>query len=372
MNVLVLSGHDYRSPLRASLHFMADELARRGKVRFFSLGFSALSPLINDPRASLRDRANRIETVGGIDCYLWRTPLHPFNLRRRVLRRAEAVFFAAYERLAPAVLSRWIQDADIVLFESGMAPLFCKRVLELNPEARTLYLASDDLSVIGVSPYVAARLRQAAAGMEMIVPSPRLAASLPPARALHFVPWGIDPAIAREADPSPYSGGLHAVMVGSESLFDPGFFAVAARAFPDISFHVIGPAKKRLNGAANLIAHGPMPFRATLRYIKHARFGIAAWRARRIPEYLADTSNKLMQYGFFGLPSVCPHPAAGDRASRFGYEPGNSASIVAAIRAAVCAGRCAGERWLSWSQAIDRVLEPARFPDTRMPAGVRS
>lgn len=44
-NYLVLSAHDYRTPRRASIHFITDELAKRGDTRFFSLRYSLLSRL---------------------------------------------------------------------------------------------------------------------------------------------------------------------------------------------------------------------------------------------------------------------------------------------------------------------------------------
>jgi 2-beta-glucuronyltransferase len=82
---LLISGHDFRSPRQANTHFIADELARRGQTRFFSVGFSFLSKLKHDPRVSLWDRANTIENYNGVDTYLWRTFLHPFNLRKKLL-----------------------------------------------------------------------------------------------------------------------------------------------------------------------------------------------------------------------------------------------------------------------------------------------
>ncbi len=33
---LVLSAHDYRTPRRANIHFITDQLALRGTTRFFS------------------------------------------------------------------------------------------------------------------------------------------------------------------------------------------------------------------------------------------------------------------------------------------------------------------------------------------------
>ncbi len=49
-NYLVITAHDYRTPRRMTMHFIADELARRGTTRFFSLRYSALSRLRPDGR----------------------------------------------------------------------------------------------------------------------------------------------------------------------------------------------------------------------------------------------------------------------------------------------------------------------------------
>ena len=44
-NLLVISRHDFRSPRKASVHFIARELAKSATVRFASIGFSLLSKL---------------------------------------------------------------------------------------------------------------------------------------------------------------------------------------------------------------------------------------------------------------------------------------------------------------------------------------
>src|SRR3979490_901359 len=78
---VILSGyHDYRSKRKADLHFIADELKEPGEVNFLSLRYSYLTRYKEDPRHDLWDRANRHETVRGVGCYLWRTPIHPFRL----------------------------------------------------------------------------------------------------------------------------------------------------------------------------------------------------------------------------------------------------------------------------------------------------
>lgn len=367
-NILILSGHDYRTPRRASLHFIADELSRRGQVRFFSLGFSWLSKLKNDLRISLWHRANRVERVNGVDCYLWFTPLHPVHLRQPWLAPLERLAFRLYRRRPCAILRQWIAEADIVLFESGMSPLFADWVFRINPRARTIFRGSDSLAAIGVSPFVQELFARAAPRLDAIgLASPRMARTLPPDSKAFFVPHGLDPSIAGSADPCPYPPGIHAVSVGS-MLFDADFFVVAGQAFPDITFHVIGCGKPTIaNRPANVRLYDHMPYTKTLRYIKHARLGIAPYVSGEVPDYLADTSMKLIQYQFFGIPAVCPHVVVGDRASRFGYQPGDRDSVIQAIRAALNAPRLPSSGWLNWPAVVDRLLEPDRYPDTRLP-----
>ena len=86
---LVISGHDYRSKRKASLHFIADCLKRRGKVSIYSPGFSHLSRMAADIRLDLWPHANKVEQSGGVDCYLERTFIHPFNTAQGWLSSVE-------------------------------------------------------------------------------------------------------------------------------------------------------------------------------------------------------------------------------------------------------------------------------------------
>ena len=76
---LVLSAHDYRTPRRANIHFIGDELAKRGHTRFFSLRYSALSRWKDDIRLPLDSKANLVEERNGVECFLWKTALHPVS-----------------------------------------------------------------------------------------------------------------------------------------------------------------------------------------------------------------------------------------------------------------------------------------------------
>ncbi len=364
---LVLSAHDYRTPRRASIHFIADELAQRGQTRFFSLRYSLLSKWKRDARCFLDQRANAVERHNGVECFLWKVPLHPFNTRRRWLRPLENAMFRWYAAHPPPVLVEWIEQAQVIFFESGTAVVFVELARRLNPAARLIYRASDSLGDIDTAHYVERSFARVAAGMDAIaLVSPAMADAVNSRHNVHHIGHGIDPAIALLADPSPYGEGLHAVAVGS-MLFDPHAIATASRAFPQVTFHVIGSGRGRMpEYGANVVVYGEMPHAQTLPYLKHANFGIAPYASAQLPAYLADSSLKLLQYDFFALPAICPHAIVGPYASRFGYTPGDGASLVAAIDGALVAPRVRTRQCLSWPETVDRLLEPERYPETRL------
>lgn len=363
-NYLLLTALDYRTSRRANMHFIADELAKRGKTRFFSLRYSRLSRFKSDPRCEIDARANRVEAIKGVECFLWKTLAHPFNTRRRSLRILENLMFQSYRAFMHPVLRQWLKEADVIFFESGTAPIFFDAARHLNPNAKKIYIASDDLQTIQVADFVHRCFNRAAPHLSALcLPSRSMADAMPETGNKYFVPHGLDHRIADQADPNPYPDGKHAVSVGS-MLFDPDFFRIAATAFPDIQFHVIGSGHDQETYPPNVTVYTEMPFQETLRYIKHASFGIAPYRSNRVPRYLADTSMKLMQYDFFGVPAVCPHAAVGHSALRFGYQPGDVLSIQRAIRAGLSAPRAKPKRYLSWSEVTDRLIDPVHFADT--------
>lgn len=367
LRYLVLSAHDYRSPRKANIHFIARELARRGETRFFSLRYSLLSRRTGDPRLSLDREANRVGTRDGVECYLWKTPIHPFNTRRPDLRKLEDLMFRGYVALASRVLRRWLSEADVVIFESGVSPVFFDLAKRLNPGAKTVYIASDDLDTIEVAEYVKDAFRRAAPKMDTIrIPSRALAKQIPSKENLVLVPHGIDHKLNGDESPSPYKDALNAVSVGS-MLFDPSFFAEASHRFPNVHFHIIGCGQPHHPSyGPNVTVYDEMPHEETVRYIRHADIGIAPYRSEAVPAYLADTSMKLIQYDFFGIPAVCPHAVVGTYASRFGYRPGDGVSVEQAINQALQAPRESSRKHLSWSDVTDRILAPAEFDDTRV------
>lgn len=360
---LLLSAHDYRSPRKAGIHFVASELAKMGPTRFFSLRYSFLSRYKHDPRLSLDDQANKIVNHQGVDCYLWKTLIHPIRIRP-----FESLMYHLYSFGFNAVLRRWIKESDVIILESGVAPIFFDLIKKLNPRAKILYRASDALDTIDAAAYIRNTFARVAKEIDTIVmPSKALADSMPSTHNLAFVPQGIDYSVNEKANPSPYGEGIHAVSVGS-MLFDPQFFILAGKRFPHIHFHIIGSCQPRHpEYGENISVYGEMPFDKTLPYIKHATLGIAPYASVNLPAYLRDTSLKLTQYEFFGLPAICPHFIAADYPTRFGYDIGDENSIAQAISRALNPAQPLTKRTvLDWAQVTERMLAPKKFSDTEV------
>jgi 2-beta-glucuronyltransferase len=365
--LMISAHHDYRTARRSSIHFIADELARRGTLRFFSMRYSQLSRHKGDIRLELDGRANQVETQDGVACFLWKTPLHPINLHSPALRPLESLLFGLYRNTPCPTLEAWMRDADVIIYESGITPVLFDLAKRLNPRARHIYLCNDDLETIDAAHYAMRTLDRVAPQMDVVALVARsMASSLPATANAYFVPHGLDPSLDALGDPSPYGPGQHVVSIGS-MLFDVDFFAVASHAFPALSFHVIGSGHPRSDSyGPNVEVYGHMPYNNTIRYIKHALVGTAPYRGDHVPPYLADSSMKMMQYDFFGLPTVCPTSVVGDHSGRFGYTPGDPASIRAAMMLALAAPRQRSRQILSWSEVTDRLLQPQDFADTRL------
>lgn len=357
---LVLTGHDYRSRLRATLHFVIDELRLLGDVRVFTPGMSELLRVkraLPDEEAGLS--YNRVVEHNSVTCFVWRTLVHPFNPRTRLLHPLSSPLFDVYRKMAPQLLGEWAAWADTIIVESGFPALFLEDLAAFNPKARLIYFASDALETIGCDPHLIKCLERAAPRISWAcVLSPKMTPFVPAGIRKVVVPQGVDTMIATLAGASPFSEGQQAVSVGA-MLFDARFFKVASEAFPEVTFHIIGSQAKPDPVADNVRWYPTLPFAELPAFIKHASFGIAAYKDSPGTEYLSDTSLKLIQYGMLGLPAVCPHFAVGDKRLRYGYTPGDPESILLAVRAALACTDRSPVSGTSWQQVVQRMLNPS-------------
>lgn len=367
--VIISAVHDYRSKRRGSIQAIADALARRGlDVSFVSIRFSPLSLLKRDSRSFLWSKVNRREGQGSISCFLWATPFHPFATRTASGDRLTERLHDLYAAWPNGDLDAVIGDADTIVVESGLGIALVRRIRRLNPDCVLIYRASDALDTIGAHPHLAMLLDQYAEAFDhFCLLSPQMAEAFSPMRDRTFcVPQGIEPSHYENIGESPYPAGIHAVSVGS-MLFDRGVFDVAAGAFPDWTFHVIG-CGQTWNCAPNVVLYPEMKFLDTLPYLAHANVGVAAYRQAQHCRYLADSSMKLAQYAYLRLPAVCPNFAVGRYQHRFGYDPRNGDQIVSAFKAALADEFSTGEVTpMSWDELVMRILDPKAFSDTHIP-----
>jgi 2-beta-glucuronyltransferase len=365
--VIISAVHDYRMKRRGSIQAIADALVRAGhETHFVSVRFSPLSLMKQDPRAFLWGRANRCETQGGVHCYLWRTPFHPFITGAGVSDVVMAPLHDVYAQWPNAWLDRILADADLVIVESGLSVMLIERARRLNARGKVIYIANDALDVIGAHPYIKSALARARPMIDRVfLRSARMAPDFAWAEGLAYImPTGLHPPDFADIGPSPYAGGVNAVSVGS-MLFDESFFTHAAAAFPEVRFHVIGCGQAFSAAPANVFVYPETPFRETLPFIAHARFGVAPYRDAENATYLTESSLKLMQYDYLGLPAVCPYFAAGEHPRRYGYQPGNAAQISSAVAGALAdRATCAPRPTHSWDDVILRLIDPRDFADT--------
>jgi 2-beta-glucuronyltransferase len=365
--LIITAHHDYRTPRRTSIHFIADELAKRGHVKFFSMRYSLLSKFKNDTRTVIDGKSNIVEVINGVECYLWKTPIHPFSITRKLFRPIENILFWSYKNMPSKVMLQWMKEANVIIYESGTASIFFELGKHLNPNAKHIYRGSDDLATINAANYVRRKFARFSSRMDSLcLLSKRMPDNITSKNNSYYVPSGLDADLNEIGDPSPLPSGTHAVSIGS-MLFDPTFFEIASHAFPDVTFHIIGSGSPRASGyGPNVIVYGVMKYEDTIKYIKHASIGVAPYISDNVPVYLADSSLKMLQYDFFGLPTVCPHSVTGSYASRYGYTPGDAESIKTAVRGALSAPHVRTRQILSWSGSVDRLLNPIAYTDTRI------
>ena len=217
--LMLTAHHDYRTCRRSSIHFIADELAKRGKLRFFSLRYSYLSKQKGDIRYPLDAHANQVQVQDGVECFLWKTPIHPFALRQAWLQALENALFGVYQRLPCPTLEQWIKQADVLIYESGIASVFFERAKRQNPQARHIYLASDDMQTIQAAAFAERNFVRIAPAMDalcLVVTGTGATHQLPPQQLLRAAwagrqPVGLGRGFTVWAGGACGVGGFHAV-----------------------------------------------------------------------------------------------------------------------------------------------------------------
>ena len=361
--ILIFTSHVFLPGYRkASIHFIAQRWARQGHdVRVATVGYSWLSTLKDGAKfKELKARQyNRFETIEpNLRVGARVSLIHPFSSRRKALNLLNRPAFRLYGGTLPTALHSALLEADVVVIDSGTALSLFDYVKRHNPEARTLYFCRDLLKSVGAAPILQEIEQQAIARFDAVcVPSRRLADQLPAGGHVHVIPQGVDGALFDAAHASPYpAGSANAVSVG-DMLFDEPAVAAAAMAAPEVTFHIFGAAWHG-DLPPNVLLYGECDFAAIVPYIVHADIGIAPYRLTEAEVYLAESSLKLAQYSYCGLPILLPDAVPFDRPHAIGYRQDGEEHWREKIDAALAMGRSdtARQGILSWDEVAGLTL----------------
>jgi 2-beta-glucuronyltransferase len=364
-SAVLVTGHYLRSRRRAGLHWIADALHRRGwRVTFMTAPMSWMSWLRRDHRLRypVRSEANLLlEVEPNLVSYVWWTPWHPASLRARWLDRISTRLFQRYDTFPLGPVEDEVRQADLLLFESTPAIALFDRFRTLNPSARTVYRVSDDMAMLGLHPFIQDAERRFAPRFDLVsTPTRRLHDKFAHLEGAALDPHGVPAHLFEAAEASPYAPDTRNLVFVGVSRFDHGFLEAAVAAHPDLAYHIIGPIDD-LPQHPSVIAHGELPFRETVPFVRHASVGLHTLAWEPGGAVFAD-SLKVQQYAWCCLPVLAPEFLRSDRPNLVCYDHDDPASVGPAISRAL-----ALEPDLAWRDAVctwdditDRLLGSAR------------
>ena len=338
MHILVVSGHSPFSKRKVDLHFLADAWKAQGHtVSFIRLGSSVLHSLISrssDPRSVVS--ANRWYSSKDVRFFDWVPFFHFFKQPFRFLDRLFRLYPLQFPRHALQALP---PAPDVIVVESGsglaLIPLFKKTF----PEARIIYSVSDRLARLNVPPILHRSEKDVLPLCYIIrVPSPLMVQDFAGHGDVRVILHGLAIDLFSKEYPSPYRTEKTAVYVG-DSLMDHDALAQLATNFPDWQFHVFGQGGANHPYPQNVTCYGEVGFEEIIPYIKHAAIGLALYTATQGGDYIRDSSMKMIQYRYCGLPQVVPDLYSPDDPRCCAYKIGDAASLDTAFRQAQAMGR---------------------------------
>lgn len=360
---VILTGHQAGSGLKATVPFMADVLAGSGwNVSMVTVGYSWLSALKgqrwNVPVNRWYGTSNPY-----LRGYVWLAPFHPLHPRGRVFNALTTPLFHLYPWLLPESIRAALQQAELIIIESGFGVMLAPLVKRLNPKARLVYEGSDMLTTLGFHPVVIKAEQKVLPLFHLVsIPARAIADSYPQGlKNLHVIPQGLEKAAFDHKNPNPYKSTKNVVSVG-DMLFDAWAVQTLAEQFPDWNFHLFGEKARLQSVLPNVTAYGQVAFEELVPYIQHADVGLAPYRPAPGCAYLSQSSLKLLQYSYCRLPVVAPVFAAAARRNVCGYQPGEKASLQSAFNQAITYQRGSIDTAdiLSWNEVVARILKEAK------------
>jgi 2-beta-glucuronyltransferase len=346
---------------KTDVHLIAEALAREGhSAHLATVGQSCLKQLVKPATRRLARTVQSDATGSFVGAHVVRELYHPLSGSRMANWASKPLLWGYGSRLDMRTQSL-VRRANIILIECGNALLYVRELRRLAPRARICGLMNDRLDVVGFRPEVVAYNARALEELDFVrVPAEALLSAVPPGCRVRYIPHGVAKEQFDTCGRSPYPPNTRNLVSVGNMLFDVATVRAIARLRSDVTIHVIG-ADVPHPRPPNLVVHGEMDFAATIPFIKFATAGIAAYTPHLDMEYLAQSSMKLLQYSYCGLPILAPKELQSGRPNVFGYDRGDCSSIASALDGALSRDRMpeSAAGILDWQDVANQLLEAA-------------
>ena len=356
-----LTSHFHAAGYRKTdVHFLAESFARSGwSTSIVTVGQSRAKQILSRRTAQLSRGAP--PTNSRVVAHVAREAFHPPSGKAKWVERLTQPLVRFYGRRLDEVSSDLVRDCEVVLLEGGYPLFYVDAVRAIAPRAKLVGLLNDDLRVVGFRTEAIERAEKEFPRLDLVrVPAEGLLDLLPPGVRANYIPHGVIRALFDAPSTSPYQGVSKNVVSVGNMLFDEHVVLTMASARPDITIHLIGAQPTSTALPQNVRVYGEMGFEATVPFIVHADVGLAPYRSVDGMGYLAQSSMKLLQYAYCGLPVLIPTSMAHSHAVTVHYDPRSSASIAAALERAIAIGReMPTTTILDWSEVAERIANAA-------------
>lgn len=365
MKFLIGTAHFFAPTYRdAGMHRFAKALAAmEHHVDFVTMGQSRLKQAMKPETRAFAMAANAAAEAGtnpsNIHAHLHRELVHPPSGSPRMERLTAPLHFL-YGRQPDPVLIQAARAADVVILEAGYATYWFEAIRKLNPNALYLAFYNDRLDLVGFRSELRALIDRKLPKFDLVrTNAERLLDFLPPGVNGRYVPQGVDKQRIRFDSPSPYPARRRAIVSVGNMLFDEAAVREIAMATASLNtdVHVIGAAMA--DPPANVIVHGELPFERTLPFIVHADVGLAPYREVEGADYLAQSSLKIQQYSYCGLPVLIARGMAMRAPNFVLYTPGANGDVPSAVAQALAMPKSPayGAEIMGWDEVGDLLIE---------------
>ena len=310
--LVLLTGHFPRQKRRTSMLWVTDHLQKQGwHVTYITVGYSWLSRLKGDKRLTALGYAPKqgttqiSPTLTGI---YGLSPWHPVNWRSETLNRVTEPLNRLYTAYWARKLRIPLEQADVVICESGAPVMLAPLVKRYASQATRIYRVSDDIRLLN-APKALLRAEAAHHHFHRIsTGSPLIARRFSDHANVTIDPMGVpfDQVKVSATDPYERRANEKVAICAGSTLLDVSSIVRTSKACPNWKIHVIGRLKSTPPALSNVTWHGEQPFANTLGHIQHADIGLAPFQDVPGVEYQITNSNRILLYRYYGLPILVP------------------------------------------------------------------